>query len=127
MKNKIDTNAGRGSLDCFVRKFSRSSDTDLGIAVAWATTPPGSRRTLEEIAAFCDVGKSTIYMIEVAALRKLRKALMKTRDPELRELLAEVFPHIFPNVRDERPPLASGVNPAREADQQESCQKSRRD
>jgi len=26
----------------------------------------------------------------------------------------------LPNVRDERPPLASGVNPAREADQQES-------
>ena len=32
-----------------------------------------------------------------------------------------------PTVRDERPPLASGVNPAREADPQESCQKSRRD
>ena len=31
------------------------------------------------------------------------------------------------NVRDERPPLASGVPPAREADKQESCQKSRRD
>ena len=74
------------------------SDIDIGIAVAWATTPPGSRRTLEEIAAFCGVGKSTIYMIEVAALRKLRKALMKNRDPELRELLAEVFPHIFPNT-----------------------------
>jgi len=31
------------------------------------------------------------------------------------------------NVRDERPPLASGMAPAREADQQEACQKSRRD
>jgi len=33
----------------------------------------------------------------------------------------------FPNVRDERPPLASGEAPAREADQPETCQKSRRD
>jgi len=31
------------------------------------------------------------------------------------------------NVRDERPLLASGEAPAREADQQETCQKSRRD
>jgi len=32
-----------------------------------------------------------------------------------------------PTVRDELPPLASGVIPAREADKQEACQKSRRD
>jgi len=33
----------------------------------------------------------------------------------------------FPNVRDDQSPLASGMAPAREADQQEPCQKSRRD
>ena len=33
----------------------------------------------------------------------------------------------MPNVPDDQSPLASGMSPAREADQQETCQKSRRD
>jgi hypothetical protein len=34
---------------------------------------------------------------------------------------------LLPNVPDDQQPLASGMSPARAADQQETCRKSRRD
>ena len=46
---------------------------------------------------------------------------------EIDDLLCE-WAHIFlPIVPDDQSPLASGMSPARKADQQETCQKSRRD
>ncbi len=61
---------------------------DLGLAICGATTPPGVRRTLDEIAAFCGCRRSTIWMIEKRALQKLKKAIFLRRDPVLMELMA---------------------------------------
>lgn len=62
---------------------------DLGIAIAHATTKPGQRRSLREIAAYCDCVYANIWLIEQTALHKLRKRLFMRDDPELRELAEE--------------------------------------
>lgn len=50
-------------------------DISLGLAVSHATCQKGQVRTLSEIAAFCECGRSTIQQIEIAALRKIRRNL----------------------------------------------------
>jgi hypothetical protein len=65
-------------------------DIDLGLAILSAKTPPGVTRSLEEIAAFCNCTRGGIWMLEQAALRKLKRKLYLRRDPVLMELL-EVY------------------------------------
>jgi hypothetical protein len=63
----------------------------LGLAIAHATCPPGHRRTLDEIAAYCGCSESAIRWVEEKALEKvlgplrkiLRKASMHVREVRL--------------------------------------------
>ncbi len=49
-----------------------NSDIDLGLAILSATTQPGERRSVREIAAYCGCTSTYIFQIEQRALRKLR-------------------------------------------------------
>ena len=69
-------------------RITPPEDIDLGLAVSHATCPPGVRRTLEEIAAFCGCKRGTIWMIENRALGKLKKTIFLRRDPVLMELVS---------------------------------------
>lgn len=58
----------------------KSDRFDLGLAIAHATCAPGVRRTQEEIAAFCECDRRTIWTIERRALQKLRKLTYTNRE-----------------------------------------------
>jgi hypothetical protein len=68
---KVDLNAP----DECLRQRSEAYEqrVDLGIAIAHATCPPGHCRTLEEIAAYADVSREAIRLIEEQALCKVRR------------------------------------------------------
>jgi hypothetical protein len=70
---------------------ARIQRTDLGLAISGATLAPGKTRTLDEIAAYCDVTKEAVRAMEVRALQKLRKRLVYHRDPILTELCAALL------------------------------------
>lgn len=48
---------------------------DLGLAISGALLPPGQRRELPELAAWCGCSKQHLHTIEKRALRKVRAAL----------------------------------------------------
>ena len=64
---------------------------DLGIAIAHATTMPGQRRSLAEIAAYCGCSRQNISVIEQKALRTLRRKLFMHNDTEVKELADHLF------------------------------------
>lgn len=70
---------------------ARTRRVDLGLAISGALLLPGERLTQEDIAAFCGCSRGAIYMIEQAALHKLRKRLACHRDPLLREMIASLL------------------------------------
>jgi len=69
----------------------RSERVNLGLALLQRQCKPGVPLTIDDIAAWCDVGHSAIQHIEQTALRKLRKRMIG--DPGLREALAHFMPN----------------------------------
>jgi len=55
---------------------ARHDRINLGLAIAHATTMPNQRRSLQEIADYCDCSKEHIRKIEEGALKKCRVRLM---------------------------------------------------
>lgn len=55
----------------------RTNRIDLGLAVSRLSLQPGQRRTLKEIAAYCECTKEGIRQIENNAILKLRARLQK--------------------------------------------------
>lgn len=64
---------------------------DIGLAILHAKTPPGVRRTQEEIAAYAGVTRGGVFMAEQKALHKLKKKLHMHKDPILREMCEALF------------------------------------
>jgi hypothetical protein len=62
---------------------------DLGLAVLRATRPPGYVASLDEIAAYCGVRKQSIWMVEFAILKKLKRKAVRFNDPLFKELAAQ--------------------------------------
>lgn len=55
--------------------LSKSQRIDLGLAVIAAVRRPGESLTLRDMAEICGCSKSAIWLIERAALNKLRRAI----------------------------------------------------
>lgn len=60
--------------------MGRSPDVRIDLGLAILSTRPRKRRTLEEIAAWCDCHNTAIRRIEKTALRKLRLRVAELRD-----------------------------------------------
>jgi hypothetical protein len=69
----------------------KSNRVDLGLAISRALLQPGERRTQEELAAFCGCTRGGIFMMEKAALQKLKKRLFLRNDPVLKEMVSQVI------------------------------------
>jgi DNA-directed RNA polymerase specialized sigma subunit len=55
--------------------LSKSQRIDLGLAIIAAVRRPGESLTLRDMAEICGCSKSAIWLIERAALKKLRRAI----------------------------------------------------
>ena len=108
MKSKKNSNSKRAgvAVDALVRLFPHPWSFD----VSPQETPPARNSAM-------------IYAADSTRICETRGEHAEA----LAELIVESVNHFPPNVPDDQQPLASGVAPAREADQQETCQKSRRD
>lgn len=65
------------------------SSIDLGLEISRMSMQPGERRTVREIAYFCDCSPSAIWLIESSAIHKLKRRLFLQNDPVLKELLED--------------------------------------
>jgi len=73
MKRSSDKEAARASSSH--HRARQKVQVALGLAIAYATCPPGIARSGAEIAAYCGCTQQNIDLIEKRALDKVRKGL----------------------------------------------------
>lgn len=68
-----------------------TDEIDLGLAVLEVLTPAGTALSQGDIADVCGCSRSCIYLIELSALKKLRRHLQRNKNAELRDALLDMM------------------------------------